>query len=41
LVSGVGGLVTSYYMGNSAGAAISLMLAVIFGITFALRKVRS
>ena len=41
LVAGVIGLVTSYYMGNSAGAAISLMLAVIFGITFALRKVRS
>ncbi len=35
------GLILSYYMGASSGAAICLVLAVIFAITFALRKVRS
>ena len=40
LIAGILGLVFSYYMGASSGAAISLILAVIFGITFALRKVR-
>ena len=40
LVSGVGGLIISYYVGASAGAAISLMLAGIFVISFLLRKVR-
>ena len=38
LLAGIGGLTVSYYLGCSAGAAISLILAVIFGITFALRK---
>ena len=38
LSAGIGGLTVSYYLGCSAGAAISLILAVIFGITFALRK---
>ncbi|MBE6977463.1 MAG: metal ABC transporter permease [Ruminococcaceae bacterium] len=40
LFSGIGGLIVSYVWGSSAGAAISLMLAMIFAITFALRKVR-
>ena len=41
LIAGIGGLVTSYAWGSSAGAAISLMLAMLFAITFALRKVRA
>lgn len=40
LIAGVAGLVISYYMGTSAGAAISLVLACIFAISFCLRKVR-
>ena len=40
LAAGIGGLLVSYYWGASSGAAISLALAVIFGITFCLRKVR-
>lgn len=40
LFAGIGGLTVSYYLGNSAGAAISLILAVIFAVTFAFRKVR-
>ena len=40
LIAGVGGLTVSFYLGSSAGAAISLLLALVFGITFALRKVR-
>jgi len=41
LVAGVGGLCVSYSLGSSAGAAISLALALIFAVTFCLRKVRS
>jgi zinc transport system permease protein len=41
LISGIGGLVASYVWGSSAGAAISLMLAMIFAVTFALRKLRN
>lgn len=41
LLAGIGGLTVSYYLGCSAGAAISLILAVIFGVTFALRKGRN
>ena len=41
LVAGVGGLVTSYAWGSSAGAAISLALALIFAVTFCFRKVRN
>ena len=41
LVAGVGGLVVSYYLGSSAGAAISLALALIFAVSFCLRKVRA
>jgi len=40
LFSGISGLVISYYWGASAGAAISLCLALIFTATFACRKVR-
>lgn len=39
LIAGICGLILSYYLGASAGAAISLMLALIFVITFLLRKV--
>ena len=38
LIAGIGGLTISYYLGCSAGAAISLILAVIFALTFCLRK---
>ena len=41
LVSGIGGLVVSYYLGSSAGASISLALALIFGICFCFRKRRA
>ncbi len=40
LVSGIAGLCISYYMGTSSGAAISLVLAFFFGVSFLLRKVR-
>ena len=40
LVAGLGGLIVSYYLGASAGAAISLLLVIIFIISFVLRKVR-
>lgn len=39
-IAGILGLVASFYWGSSAGAAISLMLALIFAITFCFRKVR-
>ena len=39
-LAGIAGLVISYYLGTSAGAAISLVLAGIFVISFCLRKVR-
>ena len=38
LVGSVAGLVTAYYAGCSAGAAISLYLAAFFAVTFCLRK---
>ena len=41
LVAGVGGLAVSYVWGSSAGAAISLALALIFSISFCFRKVRA
>lgn len=41
LIAGICGLCLSYYFGTSAGAAISLILAFIFFITFLFRKVRS
>ena len=40
LGAGIGGLTASYYLGSSAGAAISLILALIFAVTFVLRKGR-
>ena len=41
LVAGVSGLTVSYYAGCSAGASISIVLALIFAITFFLRKGRA
>lgn len=41
LVAGVAGLVISYHLGSSSGAAISLVLAAFFAISFCFRKVRS
>lgn len=41
LVAGIVGLILSYCLGSSSGAAICLVLAVIFAISFAFRKVRS
>ena len=38
LLSGIAGLTVSYYLGTSAGAAISLCLALIFTFTFLFRK---
>ena len=38
LFAGVFGLVTSYYLGSSTGAVISLYLALFFAVTFCLRK---
>ena len=40
LFSGLLGLTVSYYLGVSAGAAISLVLALIFAVSFTFRKVR-
>lgn len=39
LLSGIGGLCISYYTGASAGAAICLILALCFAISFCFRKV--
>ena len=41
LFAGISGLLISYYWGASAGAAISLVMALIFAVTFCLRKVRA
>lgn len=41
LVAGLGGLISSYYLETSAGAAISLALALIFAVSFCLRKGRA
>ena len=38
LICGVTGLTLSYYLGTSSGAAISLCLAILFALTFVLRK---
>ncbi len=40
LVCGVAGLLTSYYVGSSTGACITLYLAAWFALTFLLRKGR-
>ena len=41
LLAGISGLCISYYLGASAGAAISLVLALIFAVSFCFRKVRA
>ena len=41
LVAGVAGLITSFYLGSSTGAVISLYLALLFTITFCFRKRRA
>ena len=41
LIAGIGGLAVSYHLGCSAGAAISLILALIFAVTFGFRKGRA
>jgi zinc transport system permease protein len=38
LTAGIGGLCISYYLGASSGAAISLILALFFAISFCFRK---
>ena len=38
VLAGIAGLMTSYYAGGSAGAAITLYLAVWFALTFLIRK---
>ena len=40
IVAGISGLMTSYELGSSAGASITLYLALWFAITFLLRKKR-
>lgn len=39
LIAGICGLIVSYFLGASSGAAISLVLALIFALSFLLRKV--
>ena len=41
IVSGVAGLMLSYYLGSSAGSSITLCLAVFFAISFSLRGRRT
>ena len=41
LFAGISGLCISYFLGSSAGAAISLVLAVAFLLSFLMRKVRA
>lgn len=38
LLCGIGGLIISYYLGASSGASISLLLTVVFTVTFCLRR---
>ena len=40
LAAGIGGLTLSYYLGCSSGAAVSLLLAMEFAVTFCVRKGR-
>lgn len=40
LIAGISGLCISYYLGASTGAAISLVLAMLFALSFCFRKVR-
>ena len=41
LLAGVLGLITSFYLGSSTGAVISLYLALLFAVTFCFRKRRA
>lgn len=41
LIGSIGGLILSYQLGTSAGASISLLLALIFAVSFCFRKVRN
>jgi zinc transport system permease protein len=41
LFAGIGGLCVSYWLGASAGASISLILALCFAVSFCFRKVNS
>ena len=41
LFAGIAGLVISYYWGASSGAAISLVMALIFAVTFTMRSRRA
>lgn len=41
LLCGIGGLCLSYYLGTSAGASISLLLAVCFAVSFCFQKMRA
>jgi zinc transport system permease protein len=41
LFAGIGGLCVSYWLGTSAGASISLILALCFAVSFCFRKVNS
>ena len=41
LIAGIGGLCISYYLGTSSGSAISLVLVLLFTVSFCFRKVRS
>ena len=41
LTAGISGLTISYFLGCSAGAAISLILALIFAVTFSMRSRRA
>ena len=38
VISGVAGLLISFYAGSSTGASITLCLALFFGATFCLRR---
>ncbi len=41
IVAGIGGLMLSYYLGASAGASITLCLALLFALSFLLRNLRA
>lgn len=41
LISGIGGLILSFYIGTSAGGTIVLICAVIFFITFFINRIKN
>ena len=41
LIGGIGGLLISYYCSTSAGASISLLLALLFAVSFCFRKAKN